>query len=410
MSITIDNSKESARSGGWRNPGAALYDKLMESPNWKSLIAEAYLIAPVGKIKNTEADRTSFSASDVGYPHHVERDGKLVLHQSGLRAAFSRAAQQGIVSGEVEAHLKKHYREMGWYEESSISDMEQSNKDLIANIIKHANDKVENTRRDNDWVRTQLSQRFIAIHNRIVDTMNNSVADLNRRQSGRTIRLSFSDGGITAQNEISKTYLTEFEKMYNNTLNNLGASRDLDKSPSGNYRVVYTLSNGRINWRIAPTTRTGYSVADLVDSSGQLTGIQNDNIFDIADGKIRDINPISGELAHFGILGMRWGVRHRPGEGGRAPLPSSEEHRKTRIVRHTPLAALTNQQIREFNDRMNLEQQYRKLTQSKLSKGKAVITQLLLSMGKDIAKEVLKSQTEELMIKFGIKKEKKKGA
>lgn len=119
--ITIDNKKESSVGGQWSNPGASLYDKIMDSSNWQSLLKETYLVAPVSKVKNTEEDRTSFSASDMGYPHHVIRGGKLVIHRTGLRASYSRAAQQGIVSGEVEAHLIRHYKEMGWYKESTIS-------------------------------------------------------------------------------------------------------------------------------------------------------------------------------------------------------------------------------------------------------------------------------------------------
>ena len=138
-SITIDNSKESAVGGSWENPGATMYDQILESSNWQSLLKEAYLIAPISKVQNTEEDKTSFSASDMGYPHHVIRNGKLVLHTTGLRAAFSRGEQQGIVSGEVETHLVRHYKEMGWYEESSISeDVEQSElSDTVKNALAH---------------------------------------------------------------------------------------------------------------------------------------------------------------------------------------------------------------------------------------------------------------------------------
>ena len=103
--ISIDNSKESAVSGEWSNPGQKLFKPIVESSNAKSLLKEAYLI---GDYSDNEYEITKFK-----YPHHVVRDGKLVVHKDGLQAAFQRAAQQGIVKGEVKSHLLKHYHELG---------------------------------------------------------------------------------------------------------------------------------------------------------------------------------------------------------------------------------------------------------------------------------------------------------
>lgn len=103
--ISIDNSKESAVSGEWSNPDQKLFKPITESSNAKSLLKEAYLI---GDYSDNEYEITKFK-----YPHHVIRDGKLVVHKDGLQAAFQRAAQQGIVKGEVKSHLLKHYHELG---------------------------------------------------------------------------------------------------------------------------------------------------------------------------------------------------------------------------------------------------------------------------------------------------------
>lgn len=103
--ITIDNSKKSATSGEWSNPGQKLFKPITEASNAKSLLKEAYLI---GDFSDNEYEITKFK-----YPHHVVRDGKLIVHKDGLQSAFSRAAQQGIVKGDVKSHLLKHYRELG---------------------------------------------------------------------------------------------------------------------------------------------------------------------------------------------------------------------------------------------------------------------------------------------------------
>ena len=104
-SIEIDNSKESAVDGEWSNPRRKLFVPIIKASNYKSLLKEAYLI---GDFENAEPEITKFK-----YPHHVIRDGKLVIHKRGLEAAFQRASQQGIVRGDIKSHLLKHYKELG---------------------------------------------------------------------------------------------------------------------------------------------------------------------------------------------------------------------------------------------------------------------------------------------------------
>lgn len=104
--IKIDNSKDSAVDGAWSAPRRnKLFKPIVEASNTGALFNEAYLV-------NSSVEKDS-TMEDHKYPHHVIRDGKLVVHKSGLQAAFSRAAQQGVVNGKVKAHLLKHYRELG---------------------------------------------------------------------------------------------------------------------------------------------------------------------------------------------------------------------------------------------------------------------------------------------------------
>jgi len=157
MNLKIDNSKEAAisyKGAKWSNPGAALYDQLLDSVyyqggvpassgeldelikkdgynDWKDFLKEAYLIAPIRQIKNTPRGRTPYSSSGCKYPHHVIHEGKLVVHHNGVVAAYKRAKQQGIFKGDVKDHLEKHYKELGIYEDSTISEkIEQNFSDI----------------------------------------------------------------------------------------------------------------------------------------------------------------------------------------------------------------------------------------------------------------------------------------
>lgn len=103
--IKIDNSADSAVSGAWSNPRRKLFNPIIKASNKKALLREAYLI---GDFDSSEPEITKFK-----YPHHVIKDGVLVVHKDGVQAAFQRASQQGIVQGKVKEHLLKHYRELG---------------------------------------------------------------------------------------------------------------------------------------------------------------------------------------------------------------------------------------------------------------------------------------------------------
>lgn len=104
--ISIDNNKEAAvESSRWGNPGAKLYKPILEASNKTALINEAYLIAEEG-YEDAPSEKLK-------YPHHQIKGDKLVLNVQGVQAAFQRASQEGIVSGEIKKHLLRHYHELG---------------------------------------------------------------------------------------------------------------------------------------------------------------------------------------------------------------------------------------------------------------------------------------------------------
>nr|DAX41654.1 MAG TPA: acetyltransferase domain containing protein [Caudoviricetes sp.] len=151
--IEIDNTKEASVDGKWKDPGAALYVQLLNAmymaPDNESdvndprnkytpdYLKETYLIAPINKIKYGPHGMTPFSRSGCKYPHHVIQNGKLVIHIQGLKAAYARAKQMGIFSGELKEHLERHYKELGLYEGSKMQLDESMNQNFqdIENYI-----------------------------------------------------------------------------------------------------------------------------------------------------------------------------------------------------------------------------------------------------------------------------------
>jgi hypothetical protein len=109
MNLKINNSKDaSVKTGKWKDPGASLYDQLLNAGYFPSdnvddpnnlgthhYLKETYLVAPVDKIKCGPYGQTPYSRSGCKYPHHIIRKGELIVHQAGLKAAYSRAKQMG---------------------------------------------------------------------------------------------------------------------------------------------------------------------------------------------------------------------------------------------------------------------------------------------------------------------------
>lgn len=136
MKLIIDNSERHAVKSKWKDPGAALYNQLLNTfhcvgdvpvdtkelnkamkngtyKQWPDFIKEAYLIAPVDNINNSPYGVTSYSRSGCKYPHHVIRDGKLLLSIEGLKHAYEIAWKHNELTPSINRHLNRHFKELG---------------------------------------------------------------------------------------------------------------------------------------------------------------------------------------------------------------------------------------------------------------------------------------------------------
>jgi hypothetical protein len=72
-------------------------------------------------------------------------------------------------------------------------------------------------------------------------------------------------------------------------------------------------------------------------------------------------------LAHFGTLGMKWGVRRRQKEDLRSEDKKAADATKTTLKKHGT-KALSNRELQQLVTRMNLERQYASLRESEPSR------------------------------------------
>ena len=99
-------------------------------------------------------------------------------------------------------------------------------------------------------------------------------------------------------------------------------------------------------------------------------------------------------LAHFGVMGMRWGHRKNESSGsahmlldpatgeiskGVYQIGSTKDHVNAREAALNPMHGMTNKDLETVIKRMNLEKQYRELTaeKSNFDKGNAQVKKIL---------------------------------
>ena len=106
VEIEIDNSKDSAdTTTSWGDVDKiALRDKIMESSNPAELVKEAYLI-----VDDSWKDAPSVALE---YPHHMIKDGKLIVSKDGVETALSFLMRIDPENITAKNHLERHYKEL----------------------------------------------------------------------------------------------------------------------------------------------------------------------------------------------------------------------------------------------------------------------------------------------------------
>lgn len=86
----------------------------------------------------------------------------------------------------------------------------------------------------------------------------------------------------------------------------------------------------------------------------------------------------NNELYHYGVPGMRWGVRKSYKSAGQNDSDDAKEARK---IKTKKVNEMTNDELQKLNKRQQLEKTHRELNPSKIAKGIAIAGAIALAIG-----------------------------
>jgi hypothetical protein len=81
-----------------------------------------------------------------------------------------------------------------------------------------------------------------------------------------------------------------------------------------------------------------------------------------------------GYLAHYGIPGMRWGIRR-----SKQQLIVSRDHAEAKTLRTKKPEQLSNEDMRKLTARMQLERSYKDLSKKEVSAGRKIVGDILIA-------------------------------
>lgn len=270
-------------------------------------------------------------------------------------------------------------------------------------------------RAENKWGRNAGSHStFIKIHNSAAEEMNR--VHINRiNNMPKYKHVDFTKPKNKALND---QYMNEYAKTWNSVLAK-HSQAITGTSPTGRRFVLQQDPHtGNFSGHVIEKNTTQHADANpmvifVTDNTGHVTEVKIDALAQTA---------LIGEdaLEHFGVRGMKWGVRrNRESGGGSAPrrgksvsVDAARFDKTRKKVKTRGVSSLSNAELKALNERINLEQNYARLTAGTSGGAKAkkvagfggkVAADILLNVGKQQASSILNQQVSKQLVDIGWK-------
>ncbi len=252
-------------------------------------------------------------------------------------------------------------------------------------------------KKDVKWQKNiYTTKSAIEIHNRVADKMNNGGLDkLNNRPEFKGKRM-ISSTGQPLNTPASKAYFKAYETM------NAQFTRDAVKeihgtSPSGGYKAKLDTSGDQWSIKITPVN---IQHADDPFPTLDIDVEWDDNGFITLQSNVKDtlsqsaveqgaaaiaayLSVDNDDLEHHGVRGQKWGVR-------KARLSSADAQRHADNKKRA-LHELSDKDLRDLVNRMNMEQQAKRMSPNPAKKGHDFVKGILAVAGTVVAIDKLHS-------------------
>lgn len=180
---------------------------------------------------------------------------------------------------------------------------------------------------------------------------------------------------------LRRAYLNEAAGVFNRVMNQQ-AHTMMGNSPSGQFKMQFSqgLHDPRPTVQLVQIVHDSYAIP-LTIEWGPMGHILSCSI---ADPLVQSEEMADEVLEHFGVKGMRWGVRRTEAEIHGDSAAATSAHRKAK--KHGT-QALSNQELQALITRMNLERQYSQVVPSSRGSkaaraGGKFAADILISVGK----------------------------
>lgn len=101
---------------------------------------------------------------------------------------------------------------------------------------------------------------------------------------------------------------------------------------------------------------------------------------------------MSTTLIHWGIPGMKWGVRRK--NSGGSSRPESEDHKTVKSLRSKKVSEMSNDELKKLTSRLQLEKQLKDLSASDVGIGQKFVQEVLSNAGKQLAAKYVANAVE----------------
>jgi hypothetical protein len=232
-------------------------------------------------------------------------------------------------------------------------------------------DRKREEKADKAWQKDIYSNNgALRVHNAMADIVNSSGA-LDRLNADPTYKNV--DVFRLPNASLTKAYLHEFEQIQSSAARE--AVRQVHGvSPSGGYTATVDTTNPKqytvkVKKSVASHSNAAPLLPELIfeldqDATGRILGVAK--IKEDGDDILEQSDEVEEFLAHYGVLGMKWGIRKDARVGPRR----LGERTDTGGKRNASTSMFGDAELKQVIDRMKLEQEYARITTPPPSKGK----------------------------------------